>query len=92
MPTATKAAQNGAAATDTTAAQVIETVAAALPPTNTVADEIVTHTTVAVESAAGKAHELSDGFTATVKKAAGLTVDAYHQAGGLYLGDPTAWV
>ena len=34
---------------------------------------------------------MSDGFAAEFKKIAGLTVDAYRQA-GYYLGDPTAWV
>ena len=84
MPTATMAAHNGAAATDATVAQVTETVVAALSQTSTVAGDIVTSTTEAVtplvQSAAGKARELSVGFAAEVKKVAGLTVDAYHQA------------
>jgi len=84
MPTATMAAHNGAAAADATVAQVTETVVAALSQTSTVAGDIVTSTTEAVtplvQSAAGKARELSVGFAAGVKNVSGLTVDAYHQA------------
>jgi len=83
MPTATKAAPNGAAETDAAADQVTQTVAAALSQTSVVAGDIVTGTTEAlspiVQSAAGMAQELSDGFAAAVKKVAGLTVDAYHR-------------
>jgi len=84
MPTATKAAQNGDAATDAAVAQVTETLVAAFSQTSTVAGDILTSTTGAltplVQSAAGRARELSDGFAAQVKKVAGLTVDAYQQA------------
>ena len=90
MPTATKAARNGAAAI----APVTETVAAAFSPTGTVAGDIVTRSVAAVtsilRSAAGKARELSDGFAAEVRKVAGPTVNAYQQTG--HLGNPTAWV
>ena len=83
MPTATKAAPNGAAETDAAAAQVTQTVAAALAQTSVVAGDIVTGTTEAlspiVQSAAGMAQELSDGFAAVVREVAGLTVDAYHR-------------
>ena len=83
MPTATKAAPNGAAATDAAADQVTQTVAAALAQTSVVAGDIVTGTTEAlspiVQSAAGMAQELSDGFAAVVREVAGLTVDAYHR-------------
>ena len=84
MSTATEAVQNEAAATDAVV-QVTETVvAAALSQTSTVASAIVTGTTEVVtplvQSAAGKARELSDGFAAEVKKVAALTMDAYQQA------------
>ncbi|HEY4992680.1 MAG TPA: hypothetical protein VII33_11420 [Nakamurella sp.] len=84
MPTATKAPQNGDAATDAAVAQVTETLVAAFSQTSTVAGDILTSTTGAltplVQSAAGRARELSDVFAAQVKKVAGLTVDAYQQA------------
>ena len=84
MPTATKAAHNGAAATAAPVTPVTETVVAALAQTSTVAGDIVTRTTEAltplVRSAAGTARALSDGFTGQVKTIAGLTVDAYQQA------------
>src|SRR5664279_2147577 len=76
MPILIKAAQNDAAATDAGIAQVSRNTEALTP---------------IVESAAGKVREMSDGFAAEFKKIAGLTVDAYRQA-GYYLGDPTAWV
>ena len=83
MPTATKAPQNGDAATDAAVAQVTETLVAAFSQTSTVAGDILTSTTGAltplVQSAAGRARELSDGFAAQVRKVAGLTVDAYQQ-------------
>jgi len=80
MTTATKAAHNGAAATNAAFSLVAETVAAALGQTSTVAEEFIADTTVGIESAAGKAQELlSGGFAAAVKKVAGLTVDAYQQ-------------
>ena len=76
MPTATKAARNGAAA---------------FSPTGTVAGDIVTRSVAAVtsmlRSAAGKARELSNGFAAEVRKVDGPTVNAYQQTG--HLGDPT---
>jgi hypothetical protein len=84
MPTATKAPQNGDAATDAAVAQVTETLVAAFSQTSTVAGDILTSTTGAltplVQSAAGRVRELSDGFAAQVKKVAGLTVDAYQHA------------
>ena len=75
------AEHNGAAATDVALAwMVTETVVAALTETSTVAGEIIAHTTVAVESAAGTAKErMPGGVTAVVKKIAGLTVDTYQQ-------------
>ena len=95
LPTATKAARNGAAAPAAAIAPVTETVAAAFSPTGTVAGDIVTRSVAAVtsmlRSAAGKARELFDGCAAEFTMLAGLTVDAYHQP-GLDLGDPTAWV
>ena len=97
MPTPTNAAPNGGAATDADAAAgpVTETVAAAFPQTSTAGD-ILTRSTQAltwiVQSAAGKARELSDGVAAEFKKVAGLpALDAHHRP-GLHLGDPTAWV
>ena len=93
MPTATKAARNGAAAPAAAIAPVTETVAAAFSPTGTVAGDIVTRSVAAVtsmlRSAAGKAHERSDAVTTELKIAA-MTVD-YPQAGH-HLGDPTACV
>ena len=54
------AAHNAAAATDAALAwMVTETVVAALTETCTVAGEIIAHTTVAVESAAGTVRKLS---------------------------------
>ena len=58
---------------------------AALTQTTTVATEVATeivaHTAVAVESAAGTARELmTGGVGAVVKKAAGATVDIYQRA------------
>ncbi len=96
LPTPTDAAPNGAAAPDAAAAQVTETVAAALTRTSTVAGDILTRSTQALtsigRSAVGKARELSDGFAAEFTKVAGLlTMDAHHRP-GLHLGDPTAWV
>ena len=96
MPTPTNAAPNGGAATDAAAGPVTESVAAAFPQTSTVAGDILARTTRAltwiVQSAAGKARELSDGVAAEFKKVAGLpAVDAHHRP-DLHLGDPTAWV
>ena len=95
MPTATKAARNGAAAPAAAIAPVTETVAAAFSPTGTVAGDIVTRSIAALtsilQSAAGKARELSDGVAVEVRKVAGPAVNAYQQTGH-HLGDPTAWV
>jgi hypothetical protein len=76
------AEHNGTAATEVALAWLVtETVVAALTETSTVAGEIIAHTTVAVESAAGKSQELfSGGFGAGVRKVTGLTVDAYQRA------------
>jgi predicted acyl esterase len=74
------------AATDAPFARIVtETVVAALTETTTVATEVATeivaHTAVAVESAAGTARELmTGGVGAVVKKAAGATVDIYQRA------------
>ena len=84
MATATKAVQNGAAATAAAVAPVTDTVVAAVSQTSTAAGDIFTGTTEVltplVQSATGKARELSVGFAAGVKNVSGLTVDAYHQA------------
>ena len=89
MPTATKAARNGAAAI----APVTETVAAPFTHRSTVAGDVRTRFTEAlttiIQTAAGTAHELSDAVTTELKIAA-MTED-YPQASH-YLGDPTAWV
>ena len=93
MPTATKAARNGAAAPAAAIAPVTETVAAAFSPTGTVAGDIRTRIaealTTIIQTAAGKAHELSDAVTTELKIAAMMVDDP--QAGH-HLGDPTAWV
>ena len=68
MPTATKAARNGAAAPAAAIAPVTRSVAAV---------------TSMLRSAAGKARELSDGFAAEVRKVDGPTVNAYQQTGHL---------
>ena len=84
MPTATKLAQNGAAATAAAVPPITETVVAAFSQTTTVAGDIVAGTTGVltplVRSASGKTRELSDGFAAEVKNIAGRTVNAYHRA------------
>ena len=80
------AEHNGAAATDAPFARIVtETVVAALTGTTTIATEVATeiiaHTAVAAESAAGTARELmTGGVGAVVKKAAGATVDIYQRA------------
>jgi len=106
MPTATMAARNGAAATDAAAAQVTETVPAALrrrarlPATSS---PVAPRVGPVVQSAVVMAHELSDGSAAefekvdatvdaTVDAMVDAMVDAYLRAGGFDLGDPTAWV
>ena len=77
MPTPTNAAPNGGA-TDAVAGDILARSTRAL--------------TSIVQSAVGKARELSDGVAAEFKKVAGLpAVDAHHRP-GLHLGDPTAWV
>ena len=76
IPILIKAAQNDAAATGAAIAQVSHSTEAL---------------TTIVESAAGKARELSDELAPEFKKIAGLTVNTYREA-GYYLGDPTAWV
>ena len=90
LPAATKAAQNGAAAP---AAAVTETVAAAFTHRSTVAGDIRTRITEAlttiIQTAAGKAYELSDAVTTELRIAAMMVDDP--QAGH-HLGDPTAWV
>jgi hypothetical protein len=95
MPAPTNAAPNGAA-TDAAAAPVAETVAAAFPQTGTVAGAILARSTRVltsiVQSAAGKARELSDGVAAEFKRVAGLPAVDAHYGPGLHLGDPTAWV
>ena len=83
MPTTSKAMQNGAAATTAVIAPITQTVVAALSQTNTAAGAVTDTTEVLtphVQSAAGRARELSDGFAVQVKKVAGLTVDGYQQA------------
>ena len=87
MPTATKAAHNGAAATAapvTPVTPVAETVAAAFAQTSTLAGDLVTRTTEVVtplvQAAAGSGRALSDGLAAQAKTVALLTVDVYQQA------------
>ena len=93
MPTATMAARNGAAAPAAAIAPVTETVAAAFTHRSTVAGDIRTRITEAlttiIQTAAGKAHELSDAVTTELRIAAMMVDDP--QAGH-HLGDPTAWV
>ena len=92
MPTATKAARNGAAAPAAAIAPVTETAAAAFTHRSTVAGDIRTRFTEAlttiIQTAAGKTH-LSDAVTTELKIAA-MTVD--DPQAGHHLGDPTAWV
>ena len=77
IPIPTKAEQTAAATPDAAVAQLSRGTDALTP---------------IVESAAGEAPELSDGFAAKFKRIVGLTVDAYRQTSHYYLGDPTAWV
>ena len=72
----TTAAQHDAAATDAAVAQVTRRT-----------DDL----TPIAGSAAGKARELSHGFTADFRTLTGVTLEAYRQTGH-HLGDPTAWV
>jgi hypothetical protein len=89
MATATKAAQNGAAATDAAVAQVSETVVASISKATAVANDLVTKTTEvitpAVEAATDKAKELTEAYAVDLKKAAGETVDAFYKAIHQYL-------
>ena len=89
MATATKAEQNGAAATDAAVAQVDETVAASISKATAVANDFVTRTTdvitPAVEAATDKAKELSEAYTVDLKKAAGETMDVFYKAVHQYL-------
>ena len=84
MATATKAEQNGAAATDAAVAQVDETVAASISKATAVANDFVTRTTdvitPAVEAATDKAKELTEAYAVDMKKAAGETMDAFYKA------------
>ena len=93
MPTATMAARNGAAAPAAAIAPVTETVAADFTQTSTFAGDIRTRITEAlttiIQTAAGKAYELSDAVTTELRIAAMMVDDP--QAGH-HLGDPTAWV
>jgi len=89
MATATKAAQNGAAATDAAVAQVSETVVASISKATAVANDLVTKTTdvitPAVEAATDRAKELTEAYAVDLKKAAGETVDAFYKAVHQYL-------
>lgn len=93
IPIPARAAQNGAATTDDAVTQVTETGAAAFTRTSTVTGDIRTRVseglTTIIQTAAGKAHELSDAVTTELKIAA-MTVD-YPQSSH-HFGDPTAWV
>jgi hypothetical protein len=87
MTTATKIARDGAAVTGAALVPVAETFATALAQTGTVAGELITGTTVGIESAAMRAQELlAGGVTGAVKKVAGLTVEAYQQVINQQLG------
>ena len=89
MATATKAAQNGAAATDAAVAQVSETVVASISKATAVANDFVTKSTEvitpAVEAATGKAKELIEAYAVDLKKAAGETLDTFYKAVHQYL-------
>jgi hypothetical protein len=89
MATATKAEQNGAAATDAAVAQVSENVVASISKATAVANDFVTRTTEvitpAVEAATDKAKELTEAYAVDMKKAAGQTVDAFYKAVHQYL-------
>lgn len=80
MTTATKAAHDGAAATNAAFSLVAETFAIALGQTTTVAEELVADAAVGIESVAETARELlSGGFAVATKRVAGLGVDAYQR-------------
>ena len=89
MATATKAEQNGAAATDAAVAQVSETVVASISKASAAANDFVTKTTdviaPAVEAATDRAKELTEAYRVDLKKAAGETVDAFYKAVHQYL-------
>ena len=89
MATATKAAQNGAAASDAAVAQVSETVVASISKATAVANDFVTKTTEvitpAVEAATDRVKELSEAYAVDLKKAAGETLDAFYKAVHQYL-------
>jgi hypothetical protein len=89
MATATKAVENGAAATDAAVAQVSETVVASISKATAVANDFVTKTTEvmtpAVEAATGKAKELTEAYAVDLKKAAGETLDAFYKGVHQYL-------
>ena len=93
IPIPTRSVQNGAATTDHAVTHFTQTGAAAFTQTSTVGGDTRTRITEAlttiIQTAAGKAQELSDAVTTELKIAA-MTVD-YPQASH-YLGDPTAWV
>lgn len=85
MATATKAAPaTTTPATDAAVARATDTLVAALTNGAEFAGEVVTKTTHAltpvVQDSSAKAKELTDGFTAEVKKVVGLSVDGYQQA------------
>jgi hypothetical protein len=79
--------------TDDAVTQVTQTGAAAFTQTSAVAGDtrtrIIEALTTIIQTAAGKAHELSDAVTTELKIAA-MTVD--DPQAGHHLGDPTAWV
>jgi hypothetical protein len=89
MATATKVAQNGAAAPDAAVAQVSETAVASLSKATAVANDFVTKTTgvmtPAVQAASDRAKELTEAYAVDLKKAAGQTVDAFYKAVHQYL-------
>ncbi len=89
MATATKATQNGAAATDDAVAQVSETVVASISKASAAANDFVTKTTdvisPAVQAATDKAKELTEAYAVDLKKAAGETMDAFCKAVHQYL-------
>ena len=95
MTIAVKTPRNGDAASDTTAAQIGDTIAAGLSrPTSTVAGYLVTLTVqtriAIVQSLARVIWDLFDGFAAEAKTVIGLTPD--DDRAGVCLGDPTAYV
>ena len=89
MATATKVAQNGAAAPDAAVAQVSETVVDSISKATAAANDIVTKATdviaPAVEAATDRAKELTEAYAVDLKKAAGQTMDAFYKAVHQYL-------